>query len=508
MADRKTKLRLGAFVALGIAGFTGLTFLFGGAPKFFSNRATYVVLFSEAPGLAPGTPVRKSGVRIGEVTALDLDEQTAQVRVTIQVEKKYLPRQNEEATISRGLLNGDTTLDFVPKQGSDGQVIAIRGESYPPEMEIAGQTPINPNTLVRQASGALPSAQESMARVLASVQRFEQAVPKIEKAFEEIAGLARSGRELVPELRRTNDKVQGLLAFADVPGAAPGTEAATLKATLADVRDFIKTAKPLIEDIRKVVKDNEQDVGATVKAIRKTVDNANELLNDENKKAFGATLKNVQTATDDVTKVIRLAAIILDQGEQSLKQINARLAQAEGLFKSAEGTLKAAEGTFKSAEGAVKNIETATKPLAENAEQIIKNVNITADQLSKTLAEVRETLRAVNRADGTLQKVLTDPALYNSLNDSAASLTRTLLRAEKIAQDLQVFADKVARRPEVIGVGGAVRPSAGLKESPNAPLQVQPFAPLPPNSVGPVVPSYRQPLPPLVPRTNLDLPLK
>ena len=135
-------------------------------------------------------------------------------------------------------------------------------------------------------------------------------------------------------------------------------------------------------------------------------------------------------------------------------------------------------------------------------------MNITADQLSKTLAEVRETLRAVNRADGTLQKVLTDPALYNSLNDSAASLTRTLLRVEKIAQDLQVFADKVARRPEVIGVGGAVRPSAGLKESPNAPLQVQPFAPLPPNSVGPVVPSYRPPLPPIVPRSNSDLPPK
>ena len=38
-----------------------------------------------------------------------------------------------------------------------------------------------------QASGVLPSAQESMLRILNSVQRFENAVPKIEKAFEEIA---------------------------------------------------------------------------------------------------------------------------------------------------------------------------------------------------------------------------------------------------------------------------------------------------------------------------------
>ena len=43
-------------------------------------------------------------------------------------------------------------------------------------------------------------------------------------------------------------------------------------------------------------------------------------------------------------------------------------------------------------------------------------------------------------------------------------------RAEKITRDLEVFADKIARRPELIGVGGAVRPSSGLKDLPGTPL--------------------------------------
>jgi ABC-type transporter Mla subunit MlaD len=501
MSERSAKLRLGGFMATALAGLTGLAVLFGGAPRLFDNRAKYTVTFGEAPGIAPGTPVRKSGVRVGEVTGMELDEATGQVKVSIRVDPKYLPRQNEEATIFRGILSGDTSLDFIPKTTPDGQPVAARGDPYPVNTEIVGQTPINPNTFVRQASGVLPSAQESMARILNSVQRVEQAVPKVERAFDEVAALARSSREFVPELRRTNEKVQLLLSFNDVPNGDPKANEGGIRTTLNELRDFIKTAKPLVEDIRKVVKDNEADFNATLKAVRKTAESANDVLSDENRKGFAATLKNLQTASDELTKTIRVVGIFLDQGERVLKEANDRWPQIDSVLKATEGAAKAAEGTFKGAEGAIKNIEAATKPLGENSGELIKNINVTADQLAKTLAEVRQTLQAVNRSEGTLQKVITDPSLYNQLNDSAVALTRTLMRAEKVAADLQVFADKVARRPETIGVGGALRPSAGLKESPSA---VSPDRPLPPTPVGPVVPAYRQPL---FPRTG-DLPPK
>ena len=47
-------------------------------------------------------------------------------------------------------------------------------------------------------------------------------------------------------------------------------------------------------------------------------------------------------------------------------------------------------------------------------------------------------------------------------------------RAEKITRDLEVFADKIARRPELIGVGGALRPSSGLKDLPGTSLPAYP----------------------------------
>lgn len=503
MAERSAKLRLGVFMATALFGLAGLAILFGGTPRLFDNRASYTVTFGEAPGIAPGTPVRKSGVRIGEVTALDLDETNGQVRVTIRVDPKYLPRQNEEATIFRGLLSGDTSLDFIPKVTPEGQPVKARGDTYPVNTEIVGQTPINPNTLVRQASGVLPTAQESMARILNSIQRVEQAVPKVEQAFVEIAGLARTGREFVPELRRTNDKVQALLAFNDLPRGdeKPGQEGG-LKTTLNDLRDLIRTAKPLIEDLRRVVRDNETDLNGTLKAMRTTAQSVNDLLTPENRKAFSETLKNVSVASDDFIKSLRLASIFLDQGEKTLREFNARWPQVDTILKSTDTAVKSADGAFKSLDSASRNIEAAVKPLSENTAPIMKNVGTAADQLAKTLAELRETIRAINRSDGTLQKVVTDPSLYNQLNESAAALTRTLLAAEKVAADLQVFADKVARRPELIGIGGAVKQNSGLKEHPSAPSRDDAIRPTP---VGPVVPSYRQPL---LPRTAGDLPPK
>lgn len=500
MSERSVQLRLGAFVAAGLAGFTGLAMLFGGTPRLFDNRAQYTVVFSEAPGISAGTPVRKSGVRIGEVTSLDLEENTGQVRVTILVDKKFLPRQNEEATIFRGILSGDTSLDFIPKVTADGLPVTTRGEAYAINAEITGQTPINPNTLVRQASGVLPSAQESMMRILNSIERVEKVIPKVERAFDEIAELAKSGREFVPELRETNKKVQSLISFNDpdpVPKPDDKNEGG-LRATLNDIRDFIKTTKPLVEDVRKVIKDNEAELNGTLKAVRKTAEGTSELFNEENQKNIGGIIRNVQLATDELNKSLKVAQVFLDTGDKTLKEVNARMPQVER-------TLSAAENAMKGAEGAIRNIETATKPIADNADQIVKNVNITAEQLARTLSEVRETLRMVNRGDGTLQKVLNDPMLYNQLNDSAVALTRTLMRAEKIAADLQVFADKIARRPESLGIGGAIRPNSGLKESPSASTPERPILPTPLSGVppaGPVVPSYR---PQLTPRAGGDL---
>ncbi len=80
MAERNMRVRLGGFVAVALTVLTGMVVTFGGTPTLFTTTTRYAITFPEAPGVAPGTPVRKSGVRIGEVTQLELDPNSGQAK--------------------------------------------------------------------------------------------------------------------------------------------------------------------------------------------------------------------------------------------------------------------------------------------------------------------------------------------------------------------------------------------------------------------------------------------
>ena len=79
MNNQAMKFRLGVFV-LGAALLLGvLIILFGQFPAVFRSQLRYAVVLTEAPGVESGTPVRKSGVRIGEVTGVDLQPDSGEI---------------------------------------------------------------------------------------------------------------------------------------------------------------------------------------------------------------------------------------------------------------------------------------------------------------------------------------------------------------------------------------------------------------------------------------------
>jgi phospholipid/cholesterol/gamma-HCH transport system substrate-binding protein len=160
-------------------------------------------------------------------------------------------------------------------------------------------------------------------------------------------------------------------------------------------------------------------------------------------------LKNANSVAVAIVKITTTLTTMLDAAEKALKNIDTQVTAAGGV---------------------IGDIRAVTRPLAAKSESLVANVTDTAEQLSKAIGEVRVLLRMFGKENGTIQKLLTDPALYQNIDDAAGSLARIMARAEKITRDLEVFADKIARRPELIGVGGALRPSSGLKDLPGTAL--------------------------------------
>lgn len=114
---------------------------FGESPAVFRDQVYLKVHYSEAPGVVEGVPVRKSGIRIGEVFSTEFDERPNEpdgVIVTLALERRYPLRTGSVPRLNRSLI-GDVTVDMMPGSGpstlpTSRTVLGIRssrGKSHP-----------------------------------------------------------------------------------------------------------------------------------------------------------------------------------------------------------------------------------------------------------------------------------------------------------------------------------------------------------------------------------------
>src|SRR5262249_11573957 len=140
----------------------------------------------------------------------------------------------------------------------------------------------------------------------------------------------------------------------------------------------------------------------------------------------------------------------------------------DALLKESRTTVERVNQSVTRADEVLTNLQRTTKPMAERSDAILRNLDESTDKFNRLMTEITGLLRAGGQGDGSLRRFLSDPSLYNNLNDAACLLVRIMPRFDRVLRDLEVFADKIARHPESLGVGGAIRPSGGLKESPTS----------------------------------------
>ena len=443
MNEQAMRFRFGVFVLASLILLAVLTILFGGFPNYFKRTQEYTIVFTNAPGIAPGTPVRRSGVRIGEVQTVELDSKTGEVHVAISVEDKYFLRKGDRATLTQGLIGGDAAIAFAPPDLKK----PVDDTPVEPGAVLQGVSPLEPGSLLQNTADLVGPAKDTLIEIRKVFQGIDKlgpiveetlkdfreigkltktVGPEVQKTAEEIRLLAKTTREAIPEVRRTND---------DIGRAA---------------RNWGNVG----ERVDVLLKTNEDKIVKSVEKMEDTLKRVNLLFSDEN-------IKNVREAV----KGLRDGSVQFDG-----------LAKETGeLLKDGRGTLKQMNLTMKHADEAMLDLQKAMKPFGERGPAVFKNFEDSTDSLNKTLKDVRDLIQAVARSEGTINKLIFDPGLYNNLNDSAEMMTKILPRLDQVLRDAEIFADKLARHPELIGFGGVVRPSSGLKESPsNRPYRVYP----------------------------------
>ena len=242
------------------------------------------------------------------------------------------------------------------------------------------------------------------------------------EAVPEVRALVKQANELAPELRKTNEEAQVAL------------------------RNWGRTG----ERVNVLIETNEAKITDTVDRVTQAANLVVNLLSDDNQKNFNETLKYMNSTSRNLDNLTR---------------------DFDDFVKEARNSAKQLDETIKLTDQVLANLNKATKPIADRSEVLMKNLEDLTDGLNKTLYDTRETLKVINEGDGTIKRLLTDPSLYNNINEAVCLLTRSLPRVDQILWNMETFTDKLARHPESLGLRGAIVPGAGLKESPFAPSQ-------------------------------------
>ncbi|KLT73036.1 ABC transporter substrate-binding protein [Neisseria arctica] len=122
---------VGLFVLLGVAAVGFLSFRVAGGSAVAGSGQTYTVYaeFTDIGGLKVKAPVKAAGVLVGRVGSIELDPQTYQAKVSLNLDKKYPFSTDVSAQILTSGLLGEQYIGLLqggdPENLADGDTISM-----------------------------------------------------------------------------------------------------------------------------------------------------------------------------------------------------------------------------------------------------------------------------------------------------------------------------------------------------------------------------------------------
>jgi phospholipid/cholesterol/gamma-HCH transport system substrate-binding protein len=155
--ERRTALRVGIFLSLGVAALVLAVFLLGSKGGLFESKSTLFVHFDDISGLVAGAPVRLAGLDVGTVHKITFSDDLSQRQASVElsIKDRVMPRVREDSRAvidSKGLL-GDKLVN-----------ISI-GSSQSPQLQDGGTLQARPSFSIEQMIGKVDDVVGSVKHV-------------------------------------------------------------------------------------------------------------------------------------------------------------------------------------------------------------------------------------------------------------------------------------------------------------------------------------------------------
>ncbi len=368
MNERVMQFRIGMFVIVAGLVLTMLIVWFGESPTLLRDHVYIIARYDEAPGVAEGIMVRKSGIRIGEVTAIAFDERPGQpdgVLVTLSLDRKFKLKAGSIPRITRSLI-GDVSIDMLPGTGT----------AYLKTSDSSHGAPIIEGTVTPDPSKALAAATVAFEKVGGTLKSIDEAANGLTKITKNAENLG----EFLDTWKKTGDQVSA---------AATG--------------------------IDRFIKANEADIQPTVASLREVSQKLNTTLDPATQESLKSAIRQFNAAAT---------------------QLNSGLAHAGPVLKDLGAP--------------VSNVPTT------DFGQAVRRLNLISADLALLTGSLRDSRGNLNN-QGSLQKLMTRPELYDNLNKFASSGAFTFEGVKPVLAHFRIFAEKIARDPSAIARGALAK---------------------------------------------------
>ncbi len=179
-------------------------------------------------------------------------------------------------------------------------------------------------------------------------------------------------------------------------------------------------------------------------------------------------INHMISETDETMQLMKKALIASNDllGDPKLReQIKQTIAEMPAVLKETRATVERMSGTFASLEQNMKNIEGLTRPLGERGTSLVGEFDSSMKKLNQLSDNMLRFSQELNDPQGSLGALLHDKELYQQIIHIAKNINELTRDLKPIVDNVWVFTDKIARHPESLGVRGAIKKDAGLKDS-------------------------------------------
>ena len=448
---------IGAFTLGIIAAAFLFVFWFSGARSVARN--TYSVIFSgSVSGLSRGSQVLFNGLRVGEVTTIDIMENDpSRVEALISVSPRAKVTSDTRARLEFQGLTGVAALALTGGSASADALTPVPGTSYPiifaerselqNLLESVLRLSAKADSIMEKTDNLLGANSASITQTVHNVETFTKALSDNAPGVNTfLASMSEVGRTLAP----LSVKLETLSS--DIDLLVKSVEPDRVRTVVANVEKFSGVLASNEGNVNALL----TDAAAAAKKLSDTSAKLDTLLASANEVVKGVDPAKLTAAIDGVARVAGSGAKVLEAVDPA--QVRTIVANADTFVAALSKNAANIDALVADAAGAAKQLNAASGKLdgvlasAGDALKGIDGAKIAAavDDIGKLAADGAKVVGAV------------DPDKVRALVDSASAFSATLAKNEANIDGLLADAAGAAKQLNVAsGKLDAVLASAG-----------------------------------------------